>query len=58
MCLPTGGADRAGDVDPAEAGGGCDHLPDVAHAAPQRHPADTHTEHGEHLQLPHGHPAS
>lgn len=52
-----GGTDRAGDVDPVEAGGGRDHLPDVAHPATQRHSADTHPKHGKHLQFHDGHSA-
>lgn len=54
----TGNTDRTGDADLVTAGRGRDLLPDVAGAAAQRHPAETHPEHGQHLQVHDDHSAS
>lgn len=51
LLVEPGRADRGGDVDSPEACRGCDHLPDVAQPEAQRHPADAHPKHGQHLQF-------
>lgn len=55
--MSKGSADRAGDVDPPEAGRGRHHLPDAATAAASGHPADAHPKHGQHFQFHDGNPA-
>lgn len=57
VLVSTGGTDRAGDVDPLEAGRGCHHFPDVATPATPGHPADTHPKHGQHFQFHDGNSA-